>query len=606
MEKSFIEVFFGRMNGKLYFGLVILVQLIFIFQGLDFTDSGFAAVFYQRIFSDPSTVQYNFTYWLTGIIGGLWLKLFPGLGLLGLRIAGVICTTFTFAISYNLLKKYLQTASLRLGLLLIVLFLGNGIKEFNYRDISALFFICAAWFLFTGLTRQKQFRIFISGMFVAANMFARLPNGLDFFLILAIVFSGYLNRIPLYRILFQCLLFLTGFLLMACGLFLVMKDLHHDVFFFNNLEILRQTGRNQVNSRNLQNSLKLYLLQYSEGLTVSITVLVGLWSFAAIWRRMKMEIYFLRGFWIFGKYGILVILTALCIIHAWVDGRSWYYLFLFYSGTSLIIGFLIITGRQPKDMQLLSAIGCLMLLILPVGSHVVLMTVGKYAAWIMVPIAVDYLLNIRSLSSSIVVSENNRHTYEQVINANQMNSLRNGFIFLTLTYILSVCYFYPHADRSNRARMRYEINNEHASYISTTPERAKTINELLEASSKYVRPDDWVLAYDCLPMYYFLTDSRPFMHNSWVWLYDDAHFKTELTESLQETHVCPVVIMQKRSTLDNNWPRNDPDDSVIRKNTRNDLQTFLKRYQYRQVWENDFFRLYVPAVKNLPVIASGL
>ena len=86
MEKSFIEDFFEQMHERFFFVLVVLLQLVFIFQGLNFTDSGFAAVFYQRIFSDPSSVQYNFTYWLTGIIGGGWLQLFPGLGLLGLRI----------------------------------------------------------------------------------------------------------------------------------------------------------------------------------------------------------------------------------------------------------------------------------------------------------------------------------------------------------------------------------------------------------------------------------------------------------------------------------------------------------------------------------------
>ena len=89
MHKIYLVDFFEGMNDKLFFVLIIFVQVIFIFQGLDFADSGFDAVFYSRIFSDPSTVQYNFMFWFTGIIGGAWLKLFPGLGLLGLRLAGI-------------------------------------------------------------------------------------------------------------------------------------------------------------------------------------------------------------------------------------------------------------------------------------------------------------------------------------------------------------------------------------------------------------------------------------------------------------------------------------------------------------------------------------
>src|SRR5260221_11550879 len=98
MQRSYLEDFFDGMNDKLFFVLIICVRVIFIFQGLDFADSGFGADFYSRIFSDPSTVQYNFMYWFTGILGATWLKLFPGLGLLGLRIAGALFTTATFSV----------------------------------------------------------------------------------------------------------------------------------------------------------------------------------------------------------------------------------------------------------------------------------------------------------------------------------------------------------------------------------------------------------------------------------------------------------------------------------------------------------------------------
>ena len=65
-------------------------------------------------------------------------------------------------------------------------------------------------------------------------------------------------------------------------------------------------------------------------------------------------------------------------------------------------------------------------------------------------------------------------------------------------------------------------------------------------------------------MYYYLTDTRPYIHNSWVWLYDDAVFKQELYKALLETRVCPVVIMQKRSTIANNWPDNYSEDYKFR------------------------------------------
>jgi hypothetical protein len=598
MRRSILEDFFDGMNDKLFFILIIFVQVIFIFQGLDFADSGFNADFYSRIFSDPGTVQYNFMYWFTGIIGGLWLKLFPGLGLLGLRIAAVLFTTVTFWITYDLLKKYLHTAPLRLSLFLIILFLTTAIKEINYDDVTALFFMCAAWFLFTGLSREKSLRIFLAGAFIALNTFSRLPNILGLALIMAIWFSGYLNRNTVSQLLRQSLIFLAGFGLMSVLLFLIMRSMHHDVIFLNSLRLARQIGGSQENSHSLYSMLKMYVVHYGEALTISIVVIVALWSSSAAWRRLKKDFPASIPFLPIVKYGLLTILTVICIYRAKKDPDFWFYLFLFYAGTSLIVGFLIITGRQPKNLRILAAIGCIMLLVMPVGSNFVLMTVGKYAVWIIVPITVDFLLNIRALSSRVVVSENTQHSYEQVIDVKYMTGLRNSCIYLSLIFILSVTYFYPYFDRADRSKMRYAINNQHMHGIFTTQHRAQVINELLEQSARYVKPDDYVLAYDCIPMYYYMTDTKPYMHNSWVWLYDDKVFKQELYKSLQETHTYPVVIMQKRSTIGNNWPDNYAENYTFRPEALAYMQDFLRIFKYQKVWENDFFKMYVPAEKT--------
>jgi hypothetical protein len=73
---------------------------------------------------------------------------------------------------------------------------------------------------------------------------------------------------------------------------------------------------------------------------------------------------------------------------------------------------------------------------------------------------------------------------------------------------------------------------------------------------------------------------------------------------LKETRICPVVIMQKRSTIGNNWPDNYSEPYTFRPEAMGYMQDFLKTYQYRQVWENDFFRIYVPAEKT-PAFAGN-
>lgn len=599
MHRTYLEDFFDGMNDKLFFVFIIFIQIIFIFQGVDFADAGFAAAFYRRIFSDPSSVQYNFMYWFTGIIGGSWLKLFPRPGLLGLRIAGILCTTLTFWITYNLLKKYLYAGPLRLALFLIILFLTTAIKEINYDDITALFFMCTAWFLFSGLIREKLYMLFLAGAFISLNMFSRLPNILGLALMLVIWFSGYLNLKTVRQVFIQSLIFIVGFGLMSVLLFGIMKSMHHDVYFLNSLKLAIQMSTAIDNSHGLYSMLKLYIVHFGKAISISIVVIVVLWSSAAAWRRLKSDFPVSIPFLPIVKWCILIILTAICIYRAKKDPDFWFYLFLFYAGMSMITGFLIITGTQPKYLRILTAIGCIILLVMPFGSNYILISVGKYSIWIILPITVDYLLNIRSLSSSIVVIENSQHSYEQIIDTKHINGLRNACIYVTLIYILSITYFYPYFDRSNRACMHYAVNNEHVKGIYTTENRAKDINELLTQSALYIKPEDYVLAYDCMPMFYYLTETKPYMHNSWPWLYDDAVFKQELYKSIQETHVCPVVIMQKRSTIANNWPDNYMENYTFRPKAMADMNDFLRIYKYSQVWENDFFKIYIPASKTV-------
>ncbi len=117
-----------KMNVKLFFLLFTLVQVLIIFQGFDLSDEGFFVTFYQQIYKNPETVQYNFMFWFSGIIGGAWNYIFGSLGLWGMRFASVLVATGTALLTYNLLKKYINTGILKLGLLFVILFINNNAK----------------------------------------------------------------------------------------------------------------------------------------------------------------------------------------------------------------------------------------------------------------------------------------------------------------------------------------------------------------------------------------------------------------------------------------------------------------------------------------------
>ncbi|HEY1869750.1 MAG TPA: hypothetical protein VGG71_01760, partial [Chitinophagaceae bacterium] len=200
------------MNTRLYFLLIFAFQILLIFQGLDMSDEGFLSTFYSQIFHNPNSVSYNFMFWLTGVIGGVWSKVTSPLGLLGLRLGGAIVNTLTVILTYNLLKKYLKPEYLKLGLLLVVLSLNNDIKIINYNTLSSLFYILAITFLFRGMLENHYPGILFGGFIAGLNVFIRTPNILELGLVLGIMYNGYLSGQLFTTSLRQITTFVSGFI----------------------------------------------------------------------------------------------------------------------------------------------------------------------------------------------------------------------------------------------------------------------------------------------------------------------------------------------------------------------------------------------------------
>ena len=60
--------------------VVTLVQLPLLWcWPADWFDTGFNMTFYENIYTHPASVEYNFMYWLTGIVGGAVHAVLPGI-----------------------------------------------------------------------------------------------------------------------------------------------------------------------------------------------------------------------------------------------------------------------------------------------------------------------------------------------------------------------------------------------------------------------------------------------------------------------------------------------------------------------------------------------
>jgi hypothetical protein len=591
-----------------FFFFLFLFQVLFIFQGIDISDEGFHSTFYQQIFNNPQTVEYNFMYWLSGIIGGAWLKLFPEYGLIGLRLGGIMLNMLAVIATYRLLKNYINGVYLKLGLLIIVLLNGAAVKDINYNNISAFFFVIAIISLTTGLKKNKLFNLFLAGAFISLAAFSRLANISGLALIIVIVYSGFFTfiRSITYQVK-QIVIFISGFILTTILVLGVMKMMGHFGLFMDSVKLLKDMAGSSETTHGITRLVKLMMEDYTtavfkRALPVCIIVLFYL----TIINQIKSN----PGLSKFIKYffSTVFILLILGVVIMNETLTAWTYLIMLFAGISLIAGFCIIIGKNNNELRIISLAGTIMTFSLVAGSDYGISASGSTALWIVMPIAIDFFSRINSMNvkgsfdfqdhiNSLIQTQG----IALSINVDQLKSIWKWGIYFCMVILILHSVLYTYNDNPNRMKMIYPVQNAFLKGVFTTRERADAINELLEASSKYIKRNDYVITYRDIPMYYTLTQTKPFIKNSWPSLYTNTQLDTELNKAAKENQILPPIIYQKVKTIPGPfWPDPNLDNSAfdIDKPKNEPIRKFINKYNYKLIWENIAFKIYIANVNS--------
>ena len=599
----------NKLSTQAFFLGIFALQLILIFQGLDLSDEGFLSIFYRRIFSDPASVSYNFMFWLTGIIGGVWEKIFSPLGLLGIRLGGAVVNTLTVILAYNLLRKYLNSTNLKLGLLLVVLSLNNDIKVLNYNCLSSLFYIIAIYFLFSGLQKGHSGKILLGGLFIGLNVFVRTPNVLQLGLIFGIAYYAYLTHKTGNELIRQVFVFLTGFLLAILSVLLAMFLAGHLQIYLDSIKLLYSMGKgysgNQVDQGGYGLSRLLYIfwsnnIQSAKYALIAAALVFGpLFLINKVGRPSKFKDSVIK---IAAAAGIC--LGVFLIFNHSIDHFTELF---FLTGMILLTAVAMMTSSAGIESKLLLFFGCFFLLSFPLGSSDGIYTAGRYCLWIALPVTLDYLLSIQSLDNTLVSRRHNKELHRKLsITEKQLTITKRWVTGLAILAGFYYAYCYPFFDRRNRMLMHYSLKSNNLKGIYTTKGRAETFNELLIESAKYIKPEDYVIAYDHIAMFYYATNTIPYISNPLPSVYSAKMFASDLTASLDRHKMLPVVIMQTISTTGaaSKWPEEilpldyfKNDQSMNRDRI---MDAFLIKNHYRKVWENKAFKILMPEKSNIP------
>ena len=192
---------------------IFFILCVLAFQGFDVCDEGWYLSFYQQFYTNPETVEYNFVFWLTGVIGGLLYEIYPSGGILSFRILGALTLIFCITISTKILKDYVKNWQLLTGLSMVIFVNNFGYLAFYYNQLSGLLALISILFLAKGITNKNLLLVFISGFVVALNIFTRLPNITLLIFVLLFPFQKLLDNSFSYNYILKQLIFFPHFFL---------------------------------------------------------------------------------------------------------------------------------------------------------------------------------------------------------------------------------------------------------------------------------------------------------------------------------------------------------------------------------------------------------
>ncbi|MEO0128305.1 MAG: hypothetical protein ABIL44_11230 [candidate division WOR-3 bacterium] len=581
---------------KIITTLIIIFPLLFIWQGLDFSDTGYFLSIYQQIFNDPESVSGRNLSWLTNIIGGIWVSLFgDSLGLLGVNFAGVLTVYLSLWFSYLILKPYIDKRILLLGLFFTLIF-AKWWYLLSYYNLSALFFIMSAFFITCGLKSSKYWQIALSGFIMGLNIFVRLPNIIGFLLIFVIMLFAILNKIKLKKQIMQLGSFIFGYIISILLAFFAIKIMGHYNIVIDNFKKIIPLLADAPGQHSFNSLTRIFYIEILKTITFAMITISSMLLVPKLLIRTKNR-------YVYYSLIILPIIT-ISLLYAYVMWSGFCinkFLVFFVFSLLFTILVLYITNIEKSNNEFrMIAFTALLVLIFPTigSSSGFFMSVNSM--WLAFPIAFSYIWGLKELKIELNTKHYTNSSYSSFELAQKETSLirKISIILIALLSLISA-FIFTVRDFPNRFEMRYSIKNPRLMGIFTNKERARVVQELLNELENYVKEDDYLLAYEAISTLYFLTKTRPYLYSTQPLFYQQSQLRKYLDKAIKERPYFPVIVRAKGSVWDPKWPVKcdmiKSDDRNI--GNRGILEEFIKTNGYYLKWENDFFEILLPKQK---------
>ena len=558
-------------NNWLYFTLIVVAVLLLpsVLASFELCDSGFYVTFYDNIFRAPESVEYNFMYYLSGVVGGVVNSLVATGNFLILRTTGLLFLLASVIITWRYTSGLCSPGVRCMAIICIMAAYASSPVLFNYDSLSIFLLTLAVGLLVKGIECLSGPKIFMAGVITGIMVFARIPNILQFALIILIPVYTHAAGGKKWRF---SLLYAGGYFTGISAIILLMIILGHWKVFVKNIFTLFSLSADSESSHSLWNLIAVQAYYYIGLLKTAI-------KFFILFIYIALSVRAITNKWLCGL--LLVPAAVACI-----------YLILTVSAVEVIGAtvlpalILICIKYKLKNESLVAGGALLSSLIFPLGSDGVT-NAGSIIYLLGSAPALWYWLNFRiTLKGRILKIPG--------------ISIWMTALFLSFKCLVSTLCGGFYFDGTPLSEMKAMSSSPKLKGVLMSPQRAKIVDETVNLLDKYVSPGDTLFVFGSAPMFNYLTDTRPYLGNSWPELFSSSRLG-DLLEEEEKKGIYPVICVQRFRTIGETWGtpsdefmKGEGSDSNVFHNSDKwiVISDFLRRNNYQKADSTANFVIY--------------
>jgi hypothetical protein len=547
-----------RANLK-YFFIFLIYPLIWIFQGIDFTDFGFWASSAELLFTYPQDLgDVAYLNYFSNFIAWLSTNILPFNTIFDMRLAWAFLMAGHALLLYHFFHKVYQHKMI-FWLILIseILYIRLINPWIGYNYLSAFYnsiLMILGYQLLSDKNNRKN--LFFIGFIAAMSFFSRFPNILNFALVFYILIQNpksFFKNLIWVKIGYLSFIFLIFILVISTNQFSpLLESWEYLVDTFINPD--SRYGSSSIVSRFKANVLQSSIMAFFTLIWISLFIF------------LKNKI---------NKSWVTILLFIVFYFSYKDQALNWV---LKLGGRieptmSLIVASLYIYLKEKdKNLRYLLIFSSIALVIGPLGSDNGMRISYFHTLTITSIILIQfYLKNYFNLSHKLYLS----------------------ICLLLLILNVNNLWHFHYRDAGPRHLKTYSPGSSFQG-VFTSKERSLEIEKLMKVILEMIPPNKLILDVNNVPMVYLLTKGKPYLRSTWSSIIPFKKLQSNLRFKMQNNEFPDFIIRPIYSPKEHDWPKVKKKLPLNGKKDRESvafLNKWIKEQQYRYMWKGQFFEI---------------